>query len=498
VSDPPDGNTEDATTPRRPDLTGDEVVQNALSGRGRWHRLHPLSPVVRTGRALYLLLFLLAPAIGTGGRSGEPNARFVGDVAVAGVLVAGGVISWLVTRWRVEDSTLRIETGLIRRSSQRFPLVQIQAIDTIRPILARVFGLAELRLRMAGHSGGSGRLAYLAEGEAELLRARLLALAHGIAEHTPEPPQRVLLSVPTGRLIGSICLSPLGLVVSAFVASMVGTAVAAPAAAGATIGGTAASIIVVLTALWRRFNGNFELTVSEAPDGLRLRAGLLTTSAETIPGGRVQAVRMIEPLLWRPFGWCRMQVDVAGHHRREGDSEAEGRQLRAVLPVGTPEEARLLLDRIISNAPPDRIQAPSRARWKTPLRYHYLSWGRNETCVVTTSGRVARVTDWVPLAKVQSLRRVQGPMQRSLALPDPCRHGGTQHPRGHPRPGHRRSRPDPGRADRVVPNRPAVGWWRPAHRRLQTLRRLAGSLRIAQCAGRTRPHLAVICEVVLR
>ncbi len=126
------------------------------------------------------------------------SARFFGEVGVAAALVAGGVISWLVTRWRVEDGTLRIETGLIRRSSQRFPLVQIQAIDTIRPLLARVFGLAELRLRIAGHAGRSGRLAYLSEREADLLRARLLALAHGIAENTPEPPQRVLLSVPTG------------------------------------------------------------------------------------------------------------------------------------------------------------------------------------------------------------------------------------------------------------------------------------------------------------
>src|SRR5204863_8743047 len=108
----------------------------------------------------------------------------VSAIAIAALVVIGGVISWLVTRWRVEDGTLRIETGLIRRSSQRFPLVQIQAVDTIRPLLARVFGLAELRLRMAGHAGRSGRLAYLTEREADPLRARLLALAHGIGEET--------------------------------------------------------------------------------------------------------------------------------------------------------------------------------------------------------------------------------------------------------------------------------------------------------------------------
>ncbi|MFL5796809.1 MAG: PH domain-containing protein [Actinomycetota bacterium] len=397
--------------PPRPDGAG----QSDRRELSRWHRLHPLSPVVRAGRALYALVVLILPAIGSG-RGNESSGRFLGDIIVVSVLVIGGVVSWLVTRWRVEDDTLRIETGLLRRSSQRFPLVRIQAIDMVRPLLARAFGLTELRLRMAGHAGRSGRLAYLPERDADALRARLLALAHGLGEETPAPPERALLTVPTGRLVGSILLSWLALVVGVFAAILIPIAVVAPAAAGASVGGTAASIFVLVAALWRRFNGNFELTVSEAADGLHIRAGLLATSAETIPNGRVQAVRMVEPLLWRPFGWCRLQVDVAGTHRREDESEAEDRQLRAVLPVGTREEARLLLERIMPDAPSDRIPAPSRVRLKTPLRYHFLSWGRNEICVVTTSGRVARVTDWVPLAKVQSLRWVQGPVQRWLRL----------------------------------------------------------------------------------
>jgi putative membrane protein len=45
-----------------------------------------------------------------------------------------------------------------------------------------------------------------------------------------------------------------------------------------------------------------------------------------------------------------------------------------------------------------------------------LAWGRTDTCVGTTSGRLRRVTSWVPLAKVQSLRQVQGPLQRRLGL----------------------------------------------------------------------------------
>ena len=83
-----------------------------------------------------------------------------------------------------------MDSGLIRRTSERFPLSQIQAIDTVRPGLARVFDLAELRIRLASGSGKAGRLAYLTNAEAETLRARLLALSHGIAEHTPAAPEQ--------------------------------------------------------------------------------------------------------------------------------------------------------------------------------------------------------------------------------------------------------------------------------------------------------------------
>jgi putative membrane protein len=50
------------------------------------------------------------------------------------------------------------------------------------------------------------------------------------------------------------------------------------------------------------------------------------------------------------------------------------------------------------------------------LRYHNLSWGRNQGYAVTTTGRLARVTAWIPLGKVQSLRLLQGPLQRRLRL----------------------------------------------------------------------------------
>jgi putative membrane protein len=177
-------------------------------------------------------------------------------------------------------------------------------------------------------------------------------------------------------------------------------------------------VLGLVTAVWRRFNAEYNLRLTEAPDGLRVGSGLVETSAEVIPRGRVQAVRMVEPLLWRPFGWARLELDVAGRQRRKGENRAEGKQLRTVLPVGTRDEALALLERIVPGAPRPDDPPPGRARVKSPLRFRNLAYGCTGDCVVTRSGRLGRVTSWVPLAKVQSLRWAQGPLQRRLRLAD--------------------------------------------------------------------------------
>lgn len=386
-----------------------------------WHRLHPLSPAVRAGRATIGLIVIFVPSLVA--HTDPWNLPW--HAGVLAVLVGVGVVSWLVTRWRIEDGALRIETGLIRRSSLRYPLAQIQAIDTVRPGLARLFGLAELRLRMGGSTSGSARLAYLTHAEAEELRTRLLALAAGApaAEQAPdEAPawlrERPLVSIATPLLVASIALSGIGVLTVALVVALAVTAALTPSTAAAMVSGGIVPIIGLVTGLWRRFNGDYGLSVAEAPDGLRLQSGLVETTAEVIPRGRVQAVRMVEPLLWQPLGWARLEVDVAGRQRRKGENRSEGRQLRAVLPVGSRGEALELLDRIVPDAPQPETPPPGRARIKSPLRFRNLAYGMTDGCVVTRTGRLGRRTAWVPLAKVQSLRWLQGPVQRRLRLGD--------------------------------------------------------------------------------
>jgi putative membrane protein len=354
----------------------------------------------------------------------------VPQLAIVAFLAVGGFVSWLVTRWRIEDDDLRIETGLFRRQSLRFPLSQLQAIDVVRPGLARMFRVAELRLRTAGASGSTARLAYVAESEAEPLRDRLLVLARGAGRDDAEPaPQetepgrpartvseeRVLATVPTVRLAAAIVLESAWVI--AILAGLLAAFVVSPHTVTAILGGGGAVwAISIALVVWRRFNQQYRLTVTEGPEGLHLHGGLVALTAEVIRPGRLQAVRIVEPFFWRPLGWCRLEVDLAGRQRAKGEGEAQRRQLRTLLPVGQRGFALELVDRLLPDRPRELSRPPRRVRWKSPLRYRVLSWGRSATCVATTSGRLRRVTCWVRLDKVQSLRHVQGPVQRRLRL----------------------------------------------------------------------------------
>ena len=380
-----------------------------------WRRLHPLSPIVRGGRATIGLAIVLVP-IALGRRLSDSYPQ----LGIVAVIVALGFVSWLVTRWRIDGDDLRIETGLLRRRSLRFPLSQVQAIDIVRPGLARVFQVAELRLRMGGSTGTTARLAYLPEREVEPLRARLLSLARrdGAAPSvdSPAPEERVLARVRSGQLAASILTSDVGLYAELILVALVLGVVFERHATAGFLGAGFVWIVGSITLVWRRFNQEFGLTVSEDHEGLHLRGGLIALTAETIRPGRVQAVRLVEPLLWRPLGWCRLEVDVAGRQRSKGEGEAQRGRLRAVLPVGSRAVAEELLDVLVPDRPRRLDPPPSRAFWKTPLRYRKLAWARTDTCVAARSGRVRRVTSWVPLEKVQSLRRVQGPIQRRFTL----------------------------------------------------------------------------------
>lgn len=391
----------------------------------QWRRLHPLSPVVRLGGVLVAMLFLLIPSLGTGATSApqsgsRPNIGLLLLIGLAILSVVGGFVSWLVTRWRIHDGDLQIEKGVLRRQSLRIPLTRIQAIDVVAPLTARILGLAEVRVVSAGRGAERGRLAYLSASEAPVVRAQLLALAHGLAPETPEPAVYPLLRVDNGRLAVALALrAPVFGPVLFLVGAIVAASLAGPGDSSSVLNGILSAGFFVVVATFRAFNEDFRFSISEAGDGLHLDRGFIQKRHETIPFGRIQAVRLVEPLLWRPFGWCRLEVDVARQHMRERADRDANQVARTLVPVASREHAAWLMGRVMPGArllPPPGSAPPRRARLRAPLSYHFLAVWYGDQYVCARTGRVRAATVVVPLEKIQSVRMSSGPLQRLLRL----------------------------------------------------------------------------------
>jgi putative membrane protein len=159
---------------------------------------------------------------------------------------------------------------------------------------------------------------------------------------------------------------------------------------------------------------NFRLARDEA--GLRVRHGLLETRAQTVPLIRVQAVGVTWPLLWRPKGWLRLRLEVAGY---AGPERERADRPDRLLPVGDLPTAQAIMREMLPGVDLTALPLtppPARARWFNPLAQPVLGAGLAETVFAARHGLLTRELVVVPYARIQSVRVVQGPLQRWLRL----------------------------------------------------------------------------------
>ena len=405
-----------------------------------WRRLHPVTPLVRGWAVIAVLLVIIGrQSIENGPEGGIPvdgGNWWIFAAGFAVVALAGGVYSWLswrVMRYAYDSEAVYVHSGILFRQQRKVRLDRLQAIDVVKPLLARFFGLAELNLSVAGGGDSGARLGFLRDADANQLRNVLLARAAGLAETPdgeviPEAPEQPVLQVPAGRLIGSLLLSGATIVLFLIVLGSVGAVVAARSA------GPLASILPALIGVGAyvasRFTNEFNFTGAISPDGIRLRHGLLETRSQTIPPGRVQAIRLSQGLLWRKADWWRVEVNVAGY-ADASDGKAAGTVL---LPVGSREEAlsalwlvlpdlgvddpRAVLETALSGSgrAGGFITSPRAAAWVDPLAWRRNGYLVTDRGLLIRRGRLTRRLEVVPHERTQSLGLAQGPLQRRLGI----------------------------------------------------------------------------------
>lgn len=399
--------------------------------------MHPITPALKGWKALVALLAIVAYNMtdniqNMGELMQEGRWRYVVAVilAVAAVGFVYATIAWRATKFSVDDEAVHLHTGVLFRQQRQARLDRLQAVDIVQPLLARLTGLAELRLEVAGGAGSAVSLSFLKESEAEALRAELLARAAGLRVRPDEAPavrapEQPVFEVPMPRMLAATLRSAatgwFAVFVAAIVVSVVATHEIAP------VFTLVPALLGVAGALWTRLNQGANFRAAISPDGIRLRHGLTEARAQTVPPGRVQALRFVQGPLWRGPDWWRVEMNVAGYGG-EKDQQTEN----VLLPVGTREEALLALWLVLPDLQVDDPRAlfdaalsgsgeaggfttvPRRARLLDLVGWRRRGFLVTDRALFVRYGRIVRHLVVVPHERTQSLALKQGPIQRKL------------------------------------------------------------------------------------
>ncbi|MEU7589338.1 PH domain-containing protein [Micromonospora sp. NPDC049230] len=393
-------------------------------------RLHPLSPLLHGAKSLFVVIAGLS-------WSTLSRVGFGWFAAMVGVLALGAtvlsVISWYNTGYHVVGRELRVYEGLLWRRTRAIPLERLQAVEVVRPLLAQLTGLAELRLEVVGGGKTEAPLAYLGVADAARLRERLLALAGRVTQQTGPGhaapavvsgaaappvavPGRPLHAVRNQNLLVSQLLTPQAFLLPFGVAFVVVQFVTAGSWSFVAVASTLTAMAGVLLQPIRRVLDDWNFRLARDGGTLRVHNGLLETRAQTVPLARVQTVRATWPLLWRVKGWLRLRLEVAGYSVAEADDRNRPDRL---LPVGDLPTATMIVAEVLPGVRLDMLPLtppPRRTRWLHPLGREAFGAGLFDKVFVTRSGRLTRQLVIVPYARIQSVRVVQGPLQRRLGL----------------------------------------------------------------------------------
>ena len=380
--------------------------------------MHPISPLIHGVTAAPIgLVIVVVLGFGSGSVFGLRGLVVVVlGLIVLPVLVAGwSYLAWRnLWYWFDDDGDFRVDSGVITKKQRRLQMSRLQSVDVAQPLFARVFSMAELTVEVAGAQDSKLKLQFLTLADARALRATILARAAGLRHDTVEAPESLIATVAPRDLAVSLLLrsSTAGLllltafiVVFTLMTSGWGGLVIALFTGGLPL-------FLVVTEFIKYFN----FSVSDSPDGLRLRFGLAKTETRTVPPGRVQAIEFVEPLLWRRWQWVRVRVNIAGVGKEDSNGNREETLL---LPVATLEDARRVVARVLPDVDVDALDwhaSPDRSRRRSFIQWPRLAVAWSDIVLAARRGRMTRRLAVIPHARTQSVRLTQGPWERRFQL----------------------------------------------------------------------------------
>lgn len=304
-----------------------------MSGAAQPRRLHPIIPLVTLVKQLPEMMVPIVGVIAVARDEGFGTLLFAVGGVLAAVL-AFQVLAWWRFTYTLLPNEMYIERGVFSRNRRSIPWDRVQDVEIERGLLARLLGLAKIRLETGGSESDEGLLDSIALVDAlalrDEIRSRRGIVASALHEEAAEPPvfrmtiPRILqaglfnfsviwLAVITGALQYFQDLLPWSI---DDVEEWIGLherelwGLVSPVTIALGLGlflllGTVAGVI-------QMFVRNYGFTLTRERRTLRRVRGLITRSEVAIPLHRVQAARTVVHWLKRRFGLCRVEVQTMG------------------------------------------------------------------------------------------------------------------------------------------------------------------------------------------
>jgi putative membrane protein len=258
---------------------------------------------------------------------------------------AVALMVWWRFRYGVGEHEIVIEQGVLSRKRRVIPFERVQDIAIEQKLLARLFGVASVRIETGGSAADEGKLDSISLADAhrlrDIVRGARDAAPTVAGEKEAEAPEPLLFAMSLGRVLFS-GMFQFSLVFMAAIAAVLqnldGWGFALPkdvkpgldpvlerhwllfALAFAAIVILLGFLAGILRTLARDYG--FRLTRSAA--GLRRRRGLFTLSETVIPMRRMQVALVESGIVARLLGWHSLAFQTLGADRQE-----RGRQVAA-------------------------------------------------------------------------------------------------------------------------------------------------------------------------
>ncbi|MBB3034476.1 PH domain-containing protein [Alteriqipengyuania lutimaris] len=257
-------------------------------------------------------------------------------------------LAWWRLTYRVGESDIRLESGLLSRAARSVPYDRIQDVSLEQGFVPRLFGLTMVKFETGAGGSDEIKLAYLTNEEGAALRELVrelrdeagdgstVAPSPQVEDPAPDTAEAPVLFAMGPRRLFVFGLFEFSLALVAFLGAAAqqvdfilpfdiwdfetwqrlvagpGEQIAQLGPIGQALGGIAAvvSLLIVglLTGIIRTFTREWDFRLERNPKGFRRRRGLFTRTDVVMPVHRVQAVRIGTGAVRHRFGWKSLML----------------------------------------------------------------------------------------------------------------------------------------------------------------------------------------------